>query len=234
VIRSLYAEADRGGLVPRNPAERLRGVRGRDDRDGGALSRAEAKEVFRTAERDVAHGRLRLVALRDLAILAILIRTGLRRFELANLRMGDLGRSQGYNVMTVRSGKGNVARTVKLPPDVRGTIEAWISGLSDAGLPTNGGDPLFVQVRNGGHPVGGRPLSDRAIHSIVSRRLEAAGLEKLGPHSLRATFVTLALEGGAPLHIVQRAAGHADPRTTERYWRRKENLVDNGVDYVTL
>ena len=55
-----------------------------------------------------------------------------------------------------------------------------------------------------------------------------------GPHGLRATFVTLALEGGAPLHLVQRAAGHADPRTTERYWRRKEGLDDNAVDYIRL
>jgi len=51
---------------------------------------------------------------------------------------------------------------------------------------------------------------------------------------LRASFVTLALEGGARLQQVQYAAGHADPRTTERYQKRKQNLQDNAVDYLDL
>jgi integrase len=44
--------------------------------------------------------------------------------------------------------------------------------------------------------------------------------------------MTLALEAHAPIHLVQRAVGHADPRTTERYWRRRDNLDDNATDYV--
>ena len=47
-------------------------------------------------------------------------------------------------------------------------------------------------------------------------------------------MITLALDSGAPLHKGQVAAGHADPRTTERYWRTQENLDDNAVDYVRL
>ena len=57
---------------------------------------------------------------------------------------------------------------------------------------------------------------------------------RLTPHVLRATFITLALEGGAALHQVQYAAGHARPETTERYHKRKLNLGDNAVDYVRL
>ena len=59
-------------------------------------------------------------------------------------------------------------------------------------------------------------------------------MDNITPHSTRHTFITLALDGGAPLHKVQVAAGHADPRTTERYWRTKQNLDDNAVDYVRL
>jgi integrase len=233
-VRSLYAEAARRRLMVDNPADRLRGVRGRDERDGGALTRGEAKDLLSTTERDLARPSRRLIALRDLAILALLIRTGLRRFELATLRVGDLGMTLGHNIITIRAGKGNVRRTVKLPPDVRRTIDAWLAGAAEAGLALTDADPMFVEVRKGGRLVTTAPLSDRAIHRIVTRRLAAAGLEPLGPHGLRATFVTLALEGGAPLHLVQRAAGHADPRTTERYWRRKDNLDDSAVDYVRL
>jgi site-specific recombinase XerD len=55
----------------------------------------------------------------------------------------------------------------------------------------------------------------------------------VSPHSLRHTFITIALEAGASLRRVQYAAGHADPRTTERYDRARENLSDNAADYVT-
>ncbi len=70
---------------------------------------------------------------------------------------------------------------------------------------------------------------------IVVRRVIAAGIkDNITPHSTRHTFITLALDAGAPLQKVQVAAGHADPRKTERYWRTKQNLDDNAVDYVRL
>jgi integrase len=69
------------------------------------------------------------------------------------------------------------------------------------------------------------------VQQIVEDRGKAIGL-KLTPHGLRASFITLALEGGAKLQQAQYAAGHADPRTTERYQKRKFNLDDNAVDYI--
>ena len=234
VVRTLYGEAARRHLVADNPGDRLRGVRGRDDREGGALTRGEAQAVLQRIRDDLDRAAHALLARRDLALLSVLIRVGLRRFEVVALRVGDLGTAQGHNVATVRAGKGNVTRTVKLPPDIRRTIDNWLAAAAEAGMLLEGEDPLFVAVGKGGRIASRAPLSDRAVHSVVTRRLRAAGLQPLGPHALRATFVTLALEGGAPLHIVQRAAGHADPRTTERYWRRKDALDDNAVDYVKL
>lgn len=54
------------------------------------------------------------------------------------------------------------------------------------------------------------------------------GIEQLN------TFATIALEQGAPLHQVQYAMGHEDPRTTERYQKRKLNLDNNAVDYLNF
>lgn len=69
---------------------------------------------------------------------------------------------------------------------------------------------------------------DRATAFRMVRRLAAAaGIDqagRVGLHSLRHTFVTSALEAGVPLHIVQDAARHADPRTTRRYDRARNNL----------
>jgi integrase/recombinase XerD len=233
VVRALYGEAARRRLIVDDPADRLRGVRGRDERDGGALTRHQAHEVLEVVSGDLERPGHRLLAHRDLALISLLLRTGLRRSELTSIRVARLGSAQGHRVLTI-TGKGNVIRTVKVPPDVWRLIEAWLEAAKEAGVELTADDPLFVEVRKGGHIPGRKPLSDRAVYAIVERRLEAAGVERLGPHGLRATFVTLALEGGAPLHMVQRAAGHANPRTTERYWRRKDSLDDNAVDYVKL
>ena len=233
VVRALYGEAKRRHLVTDDPSDRLRSVRGRDDRDGGALTRLQAREVLEAICGDFDDGHRGLLARRDLALVSLLLRTGIRRSELTSLRVGSLGSAQGHHILTM-TGKGNVLRTVKVPPDVWRMIKAWLETAKGAGVDLGADDPLFVEVRKGGHIPGRRPLSDRAVYAIVERRLRAAGLERLGPHGLRATFVTLALEGGAPLHMVQRAAGHADPRTTERYWRRKDGLDDNAVDFIRL
>jgi integrase/recombinase XerD len=233
VVRALYGEATRRHVIPEDPAARLRSLRGRDERDGGALTRSQARAVLEAVLAEVEMPERRLPALRDLAMLSLLIRTGLRRSELAGLRIGDLGTAQGHDVLTVH-GKGNVTRTVKVPIEVRRAVGAWLDVARDFGKRTTDADTLFGAVRRGGRQAGLGALSDRAIYDVVTRRLRAAGVQRLGPHGLRATFVTLALEGGAALHLVQRAAGHADPRTTERYWRRKASLDDNAVDYIRI
>jgi len=138
--------------------------------------------------------------------------------------------AQGHHILTV-SAKGNVLRTVKVPTAVHRMLEMWLMAARSAYLELDDDVPLFVRLD---HAHARKPLSDQAVYDVVARRMARAGLAGIGPHGLRATFVTLALEGGAPLHLVQRAVGHADPRTTERYWRRKDALDDNAVDYVKL
>ncbi len=72
------------------------------------------------------------------------------------------------------------------------------------------------------------------IERVVLQYAAVASIDDLTPHGLRATFITLALEGGARLEQVQYAARHRNPMTTERYQRRKVNLDDNAVDYIRL
>jgi integrase len=78
-------------------------------------------------------------------------------------------------------------------------------------------------------------LNGKGIEQLTAFRSRQAKmkLEKTPtPHDLRATFITLALEGKAPLQAVQYAARHKDPRTTEHYQRRKFTLDDNAVDSI--
>lgn len=67
-----------------------------------------------------------------------------------------------------------------------------------------------------------RPLRVKAIDKVLARAVRAAGVEgRFSPHSMRVTFITRALENGASLEEVQRAADHADPDTTRLYDRRR-------------
>ena len=78
----------------------------------------------------------------------------------------------------------------------------------------------------------GRRLDRFAATRIVRRLAKRAGITKrISPHSLRHSFITAALDAGVPLRDVQIAARHADPRTTTRYDRARENL-DRHASYI--
>jgi integrase len=76
-------------------------------------------------------------------------------------------------------------------------------------------------------------VSDKQLERLLKQAGAKIGMD-LSPHCLRASFITLTSEGGARLEQVQYAARHADPRTTQRYRKRKVNLDDNAVDYLKL
>ena len=92
-------------------------------------------------------------------------------------------------------------------------------------------DGLFVRIRRGNHPTR-QAMTDKAIELVVKQYATQISVEKLRPHGLRASFITLTLEAGATLHQVQHAVNHADPRTTLRYQKRKLNLDHNAVDMI--
>ncbi len=173
-----------------------------------------------------------LLGLRDRALLALMIRTGLRRMDVLSATIGALGEQQGHRTLRVLS-KGNKERLIKIPPEVARHLDTWREGARVVRQET-GTTPLFCglvktgrgqEARHLAYKDGQRPLAEKAVWKIVVRRARAAGITD---------NITLALDAGAPLHKVQVAAGHADPRTTERYWRTKQNMDDNAVDYVHL
>lgn len=209
-----------------NPATQLKGFGPtHQETTHRALDKKEAAALLGAIDRTTAKGK------RDYALLLLLIRTGLRRAEAAGLTIGDLSTEGGHYIATIRHGKGNKRRVVKLPPVVREAIEVYLKATETRQGGRNA--PLFVRFSKGDKPKN-TGLDGRDIERIVEGYAAACGLERLTPHGLRASFVTLALEGGARLQQVQYAVGHADPRTTERYQKRKLNLDNNAVDYLDL
>ncbi|SPT51849.1 tyrosine-type recombinase/integrase [Actinomadura madurae] len=152
----------------------------------------------------------------DFALVAMLGLLGLRIFEATGADIDDLGEEHGHRVLRV-VGKGTRIVLIPLPPAVGRAIDRAI-GDRTAG-------PILLNTR--------RAL-DRHAATRRLRQLAAASvvrLPRMHPHMLSHTFVTTMLDAGVDLRDVQIAARHADPRTTKRYHRARNNL-DRHPNYI--
>jgi integrase/recombinase XerD len=222
VARRILGEQVYNGVIAGNPAKDVKGFTLDNESPHISLTKEQAKDLLASIDRSTPEGK------RDFAIIYLLLRTGIRRSECVALNIGDFTTDQGHTVATVKHGKGDKRRKVKIPPDVNRALESyWESSERDiASLD----DPLFVGI---GARWKGQRITDKFIERLVHNAGQRIGIA-LTPHDLRASFITLAIEGGATLLQAQYAAGHSDPRTTERYHIRKVNLDDNAVDYIKL
>lgn len=208
------------GLLKEKVTEGVKGFKtDSDETTHTALSKAEAKDMLESIDRSTKQGK------RDYALILMLMKTGVRRAELVSLNRSDIKIMDGHHVAVIEHGKGDKRRIVKLRVDVYRALEEYLQSRGQEG------EALFVSFRRGDHPTSSR-MTDKAVELLV-KKYAPAGTE-LTPHGLRATFATLALEAEASLHQVQYALGHADPRTTERYQRRKLNLDNNAVDVLNF
>jgi integrase/recombinase XerC len=194
-VRSCFRFLVRRGLVELNPAREIRGPR-QPRRLASFLPIDEATELV---EGRALAGRTRE---RDRAILELLYASGLRVSELSGLDVASLDRTE----QTVRVlGKGRKERIVPYGAAAARGLEAWLAHRGERP------GPLFTAAR------GGR-LGVRAIHTLVRRAARAAGLtRRVSPHTLRHTFATHLLDGGADLRMIQELLGHSRLSTTQRY-----------------
>lgn len=146
------------------------------------------------------------INIRDRALLEMLYSTGARITELLDLDVDDLDREQ--RVLLVR-GKGGKERIVPLGRPALESVERYLVRARPS-LNTKGSPALFLNNR-------GARLGRQSGFKIVSQAAEAAGLEHVSPHSLRHSFATHLLEGGADIRVVQELLGHASVATTQIY-----------------
>ena len=149
------------------------------------------------------------LGLRDRALLETLYSTGLRRLELARLKIYDLDLERG--TVMVRLGKGHKDRMI--PLGERAVL--WLRKYLEEARPQLASEPddRTVFLSNAGEPFSLDHLSD-----LVRTHIEAAQIGKQGAcHLFRHTMATLMLEGGADIRFIQAMLGHADLRTTHIY-----------------
>lgn len=149
----------------------------------------------------------RVLSLRDAAVLELLYGSGLRVGEVAGLTLEriDLARAR-----VLVFGKGSKEREVPLSDPAATALDAWLRDGRPA-LAPEGADALFFNRRR-------RPMGERDVRRFVERygRTSLPG-RHVTPHTLRHSFATHLLEGGADIRAVQELLGHASVATTQRY-----------------
>lgn len=201
-IRSFYRRGVLVGLVQSDPSRNLAGPR-QESRLPRTLTVGEVDRMLALPKADPR-------GLRDRALLETLYGAGLRASEVLSLRLQDIDLDVGF-VRTV--GKGDKERVVPLG---RVACEA-LRAYNERGRPFLGGggrlkaSELFLNNR-------GRRLSRQGLHLLIKKYASQARLpDDVSAHTLRHSFATHLLEGGADLRAVQEMLGHADLSTTQIY-----------------
>ena len=152
--------------------------------------------------------------LRDAALLELLYGTGARVSEVCALDVDDIRPVLDDPDLGLRLiGKGDKERIVPLGSYAAKAVDAWLIR----------GRPAWAEIGNGEHALllntRGRRLSRQSAWAVIRRAGEAAGLdvEHLSPHSLRLSYATHLLDGGADVRVVQELLGHSSVTTTQIY-----------------
>ncbi|HDR15046.1 MAG TPA: tyrosine recombinase XerC [Desulfobacteraceae bacterium] len=204
-LRSFFIFLEKRGIVAGSPAAEVSSPR----LEKTIPVYLSVDEMFRLLE---AADRQDPLGLRDLAVLETLYSTGLRGGELTSLNLADV--SLDERLVRVR-GKGGKERVVPLGRRAAEVLERYLKAVEGLRKKIQegekGGGALFVNFR------GGR-LTSRSVRSIVKRY---AGLSHapsdISPHSMRHSFATHLMDGGADLRSVQELLGHSSLSTTQRY-----------------
>jgi integrase/recombinase XerD len=149
------------------------------------------------------------LALRDRALLELLYGTGARISEAVGLDVDDLDAVDGTVLLR---GKGSKERLVPVGSYARDAVDRYLVRARPALVSTGTGTPaLFLNAR------GGR-LSRQSAWAVLVKAAERAGVTRdVSPHTLRHSFATHLLEGGADVRVVQELLGHASVTTTQIY-----------------
>ncbi len=211
-VRGLHRFALREGMAGADPSRDVRPPTP-PRRLPRALPVDDVVRLLETAGAVTATGDQAPLALRDRALLEFLYGTGARISEAVGLAVDDLDTDDGAVVLR---GKGGRTRLVPLGGYAVEALRAWLVRGRPTLVAAGRGTPVvFVNARGG-------VLSRQGAWTILRRTAERAGLPVEGPgavspHTLRHSYATHLLDGGADVRVVQELLGHASVTTTQVY-----------------
>ncbi len=200
-VRSFYRYLLLDGYIDNDPTELLESPR-LGEHLPEVLSTEEVDQLEDSIDLSTNEGH------RNRAIIEVLFSCGLRVSELVNLKYSDLFLEEGYIRVL---GKGSKERLVPISERAIHELDNWRSVRNLMVIKPGEEDYVFLN-RRGAH------LTRTMILIMIKRQAEAAGIAKtISPHTLRHSFATALLEGGADLRVIQALLGHESIGTTEIY-----------------
>ena len=207
-ISGLCQWALQNDLIVNNPAEGIRSV-AEEPLAPRALERKEQLALLRAVRRSE--------NLRDLAIITMLLHTGIRVGELCNLRVSDIIISTNSNMITVREGKGTKRRNIPLNSTAISILKDYLQSFDNSEEITYiaGSTPerqrfLFYGQKR-------MPLTDRGVRYIIQKYAYQAKIDNLSPHVFRHTCAKNLIDAGQSIDRVARILGHSNVNTTSIY-----------------
>jgi site-specific recombinase XerD len=208
----------------RNPVQGIKAVKETvlapkwlDKKQRAVLLRVVDKEVEDAMHR---YPRLRLMYLRDAAIVKLILFAGLRVGEIVQLRMSDITLDERKGSVTVREGKGTKRREVPLNAKARKALLEYLIMRPDA--ETNA---LFLGQRNDG-------VQSKTIQRAVQRFAKKIGLSNVTPHTLRHSFAKALIDADVSLEKVAMLLGHSNLNTTRIYTTPGEEDLEDAVSML--
>jgi integrase/recombinase XerC len=222
-ISSFCQWAQRNKRIPNNPIEGIRTV-AEEPLGPRALDRKEQLALLR-AVRKSGH-------IRDLAIITVLLHTGIRVSELCNLRISDITLDNNSNMITIREGKGTKRRNIPLNLTVVSALREYFKLLEE-----DTGITLIADT----NPEGSRflfygqkriPLTDRGVRYLIKKYAYLAKITHVSPHVFRHTCAKNLIDAGQPIDRIAKILGHSSVNTTAIYTMPTERDLQNTMDSI--
>src|SRR5262245_57351914 len=223
VRRLAYEAADTGLLSPELAAgiQRVKGAKRIGVRLGNWLTAEQSRALLRAPDTQRLKGR------RDRAVLAMLLGCGLRRGEVAHLRLDHLQQREDHWVIADLVGKAAHIRTVPVPDWVKAAVDEWATSAAIT-------DGRLFRCVSKKESVWGPGITEKVIWHVVKAAAAAVGIAKLAPHDCRRTCARLCHAAGGELEQIQFLLGHVSVETTERYLGCKQRLRGAVNDHIGL
>ena len=216
-LKSLFGYLYAQGKVKSDPTSQIRMPK-RCDKEPNYLSKEEYKKLLKTVKRNAT----RYFKKRDMAIVTMLIGTGLRLTELVELNVGNIN----FDTSTIKvTRKGNHERLLPVNGEVIIVIRRYLKTRKVL----SSSSPLFLSKRD-------KRIDTASVQYLVKKYLRQAHIEKsrLSPHLLRHSFAVALLKQGESIFTIKELLSHRSLRTTERYLHIHNDDLKSAVRKIDL
>lgn len=232
VLRGAYEQFAIKGLIAWETAQDIAAVKAASVQKNStpSLTQKQAMALLEAIPTDSLQG------IRDLALMSVFFLTGCRVSAVIGACVGHLETDGVEHFLNVTEKRNRKRRKILL--DAARPVMAYVAR---AGIEGDREGPLFRPLRADGQVLERRHLDRKAPWRLVKKYCEAAGIDHqrlggrgIGIHSLRKTAINDAIRNGATMHEVREFAGHADIRTTEVYFVRREEDADVAARHIQI